>query len=182
MQINWSEEKNRILKQTRNVSFEDVEYAILNDQILDIVPHHNQKRFSHQELMIVSIRNYTYYVPFVMNKEEIFLKNIIPSRKYHKKYGKEWEVYTKEELEIVDYIENQNPKSIPDLDEKVEKIKSAIKAKQAKRKAINIEILESDLEKLKAKALEEGLPYRTFLNSLLHKYATGQLVEKDKIA
>ena len=61
MQINWSEEKNRILKQTRNVSFEDVEYAILNDQILDIVPHHNQKRFSHQELMIVSIRNYTYY-------------------------------------------------------------------------------------------------------------------------
>ncbi len=89
MQINWSEEKNRILKQTRNVSFEDVEYAILNDQILDIVPHHNQKRFSHQELMIVSIRNYTYYVPFVMNKEEIFLKNIIPSCKYHKKYGKE---------------------------------------------------------------------------------------------
>ncbi len=89
MQINWSEEKNRILKQTRNVSFEDVEYAILNDQILDIVPHHNQKRFSHQELMIVSIRNYTYYVPFVINKEEIFLKNIIPSRKYHKKYGKE---------------------------------------------------------------------------------------------
>jgi hypothetical protein len=39
--------------------------------------------------MIVSIQNYTYYVPFVMNEEEIFLKNIIPSRKYHKKYSKE---------------------------------------------------------------------------------------------
>ncbi len=91
-------------------------------------------------------------------------------------------MYSKEELEIVDYIENQNPKSIPDLDKKVEKMKSAVKDKQTKRKAINIEILESDLEKLKTKALEEGIPYQTLLNSLLHKYVTGQLVEKDKIA
>jgi len=89
MEINWSDEKNSILKQTRNVSFEDVENAIMNDNILDIVLHHNQEKFSHQELMIVQIRNYTYYVPFLMNEEEIFLKNIIPSRKYHKKYSKE---------------------------------------------------------------------------------------------
>jgi len=89
MQIRWSDEKNSILKQTRKVSFEDVENAIMNDNILDIVPHHNQEKFSHQELMIVWIHNYTYYVPFVMNEEEIFLKNIIPSRKYHKKYSKE---------------------------------------------------------------------------------------------
>jgi len=89
MEINWSDEKNSILKQTRNVSFEDVENAIMNNNILDIVLHHNQEKFSHQELMIVQIRNYTYYVPFLMNEEEIFLKNIIPSRKYHKKYSKE---------------------------------------------------------------------------------------------
>jgi len=89
MQIRWSDEKNSILKQTRNVSFEDVENAIMNDNILDIVPHHNQKKFAHQELMIVWMHHYTYYVPFVMNEEEIFLKNIIPSRKYHKKYNKE---------------------------------------------------------------------------------------------
>ena len=89
MQLRWSDEKNNILKQTRSVSFEDVENAIMNDQILDIIPHHNQEKYPHQELMILLIRNYTYYVPFVMNEEEIFLKNIIPSRKYHKKYGKE---------------------------------------------------------------------------------------------
>ena len=89
MEINWSDEKNTILRQTRNVCFEDVENAILHDSVLDIVPHHNQEKFSHQELMIVRIHRYTYYVPFVMNDEEIFLKNIIPSRKYHKKYNKE---------------------------------------------------------------------------------------------
>ena len=89
MKINWSDEKNTILKQTRNVCFEDVENAILLDNVLDIVPHHNQEKFSHQELMIIRIHSYTYYVPFVMNDEEIFLKNIIPSRKYHKQYNKE---------------------------------------------------------------------------------------------
>ena len=89
MEIRWSDEKNSILKQTRDVSFEDVENAIMTNNILDIIPHHNQEKYSHQELMIVLIRNYTYYVPFVMNDEEIFLKNIIPSRKYHKKYNKE---------------------------------------------------------------------------------------------
>ncbi len=61
----------------------------MNGEIVDIIPHHNQERYPHQELMIVQIRHYTYYVPFVMSDEEIFLKNIIPSRKYHKKYTKE---------------------------------------------------------------------------------------------
>ena len=89
MLIRWSYEKNSVLKQTRNVSFEDVENAIMNDKVLDIIPHHNQEKYPHQELMIIQIRNYTYYVPFVMNEEEIFLKNIIPSRKYHKIYNKE---------------------------------------------------------------------------------------------
>jgi uncharacterized DUF497 family protein len=89
MQIRWSDEKNAVLKRSRNVSFEDVENAIMNDTVLDIIPHHNQDKFAHQELMIVWMHNDTYYVPFVMNEEEIFLKNIIPSRKYHKKYNKE---------------------------------------------------------------------------------------------
>ena len=89
MKINWSAEKNALLKRTRNVSFEDVENAIMHDRILDIIPHHNQEKYPHQELMIIQIRHYTYYVPFVMSSEEIFLKNIIPSRKYHKQYRKE---------------------------------------------------------------------------------------------
>jgi len=43
-------------------------------------------------------------------------------------------------------------------------------------------VLESDLEKLKAKALEEGMPYQPLLNSVLHKYMTGQLIDKNRIA
>ena len=84
-------------------------------------------------------------------------------------------MYTKDELEIVDYIEGSTPKSVPDAASKIDRIKSAVSRKYTKRKAINIKVLESDLEKLKAKALQEGMPYQTLLNSILHKYVTGQL-------
>jgi len=91
-------------------------------------------------------------------------------------------MYNKEELAIVDYVEESNPRSVPNLQDKMDKIKSAVSTKYTKRKAINIKVLESDLEKLKSKALEEGMPYQTLLNSVLHKYITGQLVDKSRIA
>lgn len=86
-------------------------------------------------------------------------------------------MYTKEELEIVEYIENQNPKSIIDKDEKISKFKSIVSKKYQQRKAINIKVLESDLELLKAKALKEGMPYQTLINSVLHKFVTNQFSE-----
>ena len=49
-------------------------------------PHHNLKKYPNQKLFIVQIRSYFYYVPFVEDQEIFFLKNIIPSRKYQKKY------------------------------------------------------------------------------------------------
>ncbi len=91
-------------------------------------------------------------------------------------------VHNKDEVKIVDYVENENPSSVSNLADKMDKIKSAVTAKYTKRKAINIKVLESDLEKLKSKALEEGMPYQTLLNSVLHKYITGQLVDKGRIA
>ncbi len=89
MQINWNDEKNITLKQTRDVSFEDVELAIMSDNIIDIIPHFNKIKYPNQEILILYIRSYTYYVPFVMDEEQIFFKNIIPSRKYHKIYNNE---------------------------------------------------------------------------------------------
>ncbi|MEA1918845.1 MAG: antitoxin [Campylobacterota bacterium] len=86
-------------------------------------------------------------------------------------------MYSKEEVEIIDYIENENPNSVPDKEDKIAKIKSMVSAKYQQRKAINIKVLESDLELLKAKALKEGMPYQTLINSVLHKFVTNQLSE-----
>ncbi len=54
--------------------------------LLDVIPHFNIQKYPNQKLFILSIRQYTYYVPFVEDEEKLFLKNIIPSRKYHKIY------------------------------------------------------------------------------------------------
>jgi predicted DNA binding CopG/RHH family protein len=39
-----------------------------------------------------------------------------------------------------------------------------------KRRRISISVKERDLMKLKTKAAEEGIPYQTLINSILHKY------------
>ncbi len=40
---------------------------------------------------------------------------------------------------------------------------------------LNIRISSHDLQVLRKKATEEGLPYQTFVSSLLHKYVAGRL-------
>jgi uncharacterized DUF497 family protein len=87
IKIEWSNEKNELIKKTRNVCFEDVYNAILNDKILDIIPHPNQNKYPNQKIIILKINNYVYYVPYVINKDKMFLKTIIPSRKYNKIYN-----------------------------------------------------------------------------------------------
>lgn len=91
-------------------------------------------------------------------------------------------MYDKEELEVVEYVETQNPKSVDGVTEKIDLIKSAVTSKYTKRKAISLKVLESDIERYKAKALVEGMPYQTLINSILHKYITGQLVNKPIVA
>ena len=75
-----------MLKNTRGVCFEDVLLGLESGKLIDIIPHFNLEKYPNQRLFIMVIRDYTYYVPFVEDDEKVFLKNIIPSRKYHKKY------------------------------------------------------------------------------------------------
>ena len=41
------------------------------------------------------------------------------------------------------------------------------------RAKISLRIPKTDLERLKAKALREGMPYQTLINSILHKAVSG---------
>lgn len=88
MEISWNEEKNRQLKQERNICFEEIEQAILSGNILKIIPHFDTNKYQNQNIIILSVRWYTYYVPYIKEKESFFLKTIIPSRKLHKIYNK----------------------------------------------------------------------------------------------
>lgn len=79
--FDWSEKKNRILKEQRDISFEDVVFSVENGQLLDILEHHNQSKYPNQRLLIVEIIKYVFVVPFVEDDERYFLKTIYPSRK-----------------------------------------------------------------------------------------------------
>ena len=44
-----------------------------------------------------------------------------------------------------------------------------------KQKRINIRMSERDLKKIRAKAIEEGIPYKSLISMLIHKYNEGKV-------
>lgn len=58
------------------------------------------------------------------------------------------------------------------------RIKAAARATAIKDRRVNIRLSSADLRDLQAKALEEGLPYQTLIASVLHKYVSGRLAER----
>ena len=87
----WSEAKNKKLKSERNVSFEEMLEAVAEGGLLDVLEHPNRKRYGRQKLFVVQWADYVYLVPFVETEKEIFLKTIIPSRKFMKKHRRSHE-------------------------------------------------------------------------------------------
>ncbi|MBP7709660.1 MAG: BrnT family toxin [Rickettsiales bacterium] len=79
--FSWSEEKNKILKESRNISFEKIITAIQEGDLLEIIANPS-KNHEEQDCLVVGIKDYAYIVPYVENEEGIFLKTIYPSRKY----------------------------------------------------------------------------------------------------
>jgi predicted DNA binding CopG/RHH family protein len=49
-----------------------------------------------------------------------------------------------------------------------------------KDKRINIRISERDLIELQRMAVREGLPYQTFVSSIIHKFINGTLIEEKR--
>jgi predicted DNA binding CopG/RHH family protein len=81
----------------------------------------------------------------------------------------------KYEEDILKSYENDEWKSVNNINEiKQQYVKYARNTFQ-KNKRINIRISESDLARLKAKSLEEGIPYQTLVSSLIHKFITGKI-------
>ncbi len=86
--FNWNHEKNEILKQERDISFEEIVFCIENGFLIDIIEHPNQEKYRGQKIYAVNFNEYVYLVPFAESEDEIFLKTVYPSRKYTKNYLK----------------------------------------------------------------------------------------------
>lgn len=84
--FNWDSDKNQQLIVERDRSFEEVIFHIQNGGVLDDIAHPNTVAYANQRIFIVNIDEYAYLIPYVENQNEIFLKTIIPSRKFTKIY------------------------------------------------------------------------------------------------
>lgn len=83
----WNSEKNEILKQKRNICFEQIVMHIKRGDLLDLIEHTNQEKYAHQKILVVHVNDYVYLVPFFEeNKHTYSLITIIPSRKATKLY------------------------------------------------------------------------------------------------
>lgn len=80
--IQWSDEKNEVLKATRSVCFEDVMAEIASGRFIG--PEENPAHPG-QMRIIVRLHEYPHIVPLVVDEVgDWFLKTIIPSRKARK--------------------------------------------------------------------------------------------------
>jgi uncharacterized DUF497 family protein len=84
--FNWSAEKNQQLIEERSKSFEQVVFYIQNGGLLDDISHPNASDYPNQRIFVIAIDEYAYLVPYVENEEEIFLKTVVPSRKFTRLY------------------------------------------------------------------------------------------------
>ena len=82
----WNPEKNQQLVKERGISFEEVLYFIQQGNLLDDLKHPNENKYPRQRMLVVNIDDYAYLVPYIEDRDQLFLKTIIPSRKATKRY------------------------------------------------------------------------------------------------
>jgi len=86
-----------------------------------------------------------------------------------------------EEKKILESVESGEWRSIRGVHGERERFRGYAQATFKKDRRINIRISSRDLHALQKRALEEGIPYQTLISSLLHKYVSGRLIERESI-
>ena len=82
---------------------------------------------------------------------------------------------TKEEQDISASYEAGEWKSAKNFGAEKKRYESYAKETLKKNRRVNIRISEYDLKAIQLKAMEEGMPYQTFISSVLHKVAEGRI-------
>lgn len=84
---------------------------------------------------------------------------------------------TKEEQEILVSFEKGEWVPVKNLSQRKAVLIKYARNTLKKDKRLNIRISERDLNELQRKAVIEGLPYQTYISSIIHKFVNGRLIE-----
>jgi len=91
---------------------------------------------------------------------------------------KETKYLDSEEQELIESLESDNWKSTKDVENWKNLLSKTAANTLTKDQRMNIRITRNDLDGIKLKAVEEGIPYQTLVASIIHKYVTGKLCER----
>ena len=84
---------------------------------------------------------------------------------------------TTAEQEILDSYERGEWVPVKNLSARKAELRRYARNTLRKDKRLNIRISERDLDELQKKAVIEGLPYQTYVSSIIHKFINGKLIE-----
>ena len=82
------------------------------------------------------------------------------------------------EKEIIRAYESGVLRSTMPSKSELRALREAARATSIKDRRVNIRLSSPDLRDLRARALEEGVPYQTLIASVLHKFVARRLVER----
>lgn len=85
---------------------------------------------------------------------------------------------SRDERELRDSVERGEWKTVSAARDRMARYRRYARETSRKDQRVNIRISSKDLQAIKKRAFEEGLPYQTLIASLLHKYASGRLVDR----
>jgi len=84
-------------------------------------------------------------------------------------------MFDKEEIEILEALENDQLKRSVDAKEEIALAKQASKEYLSKSKNITLRLSLKDLKGIKEKSKELGIPYQTIISALIHQYVDGKV-------
>lgn len=83
-----------------------------------------------------------------------------------------------DDVTLMNSVEQGEWQSVKNFAQMKKALMQAATETAAKDTRINIRMAKRDVTAIKSKAMEQGIPYQTLIASILHKYASGQVVEK----
>jgi predicted DNA binding CopG/RHH family protein len=84
-----------------------------------------------------------------------------------------------EDKDILDSYEQDQWRPAKSRKREIKKLQQYARNTLQKDKRINIRMSSKDLDRVRVIATQQGIPYQTLISSIIHKYVSGYLKEKE---
>ena len=84
-----------------------------------------------------------------------------------------------EEKDMLDSYEHDQLRPVKNRKREIKKLQQYARNTLQKDKRINIRMSSKDLDRVRVIATQQGIPYQTLISSIIHKYVSGYLKEKE---